>query len=153
MTKQSKVPTALCKQVALHLQQDDQRQEVLLTGDCLLQECLLLLSDVEFQAGAMVSLQVEFFGQSFTVQGVLKSSRQRPDETWALSFKLKNADDLQTRMLLQLSRMEQYRNDKASEGRLLSIDEAACEWIAQYAEEFAKEFDAIAPKKETPLNE
>ncbi|GEM_PF-4595634 len=148
MSKQSKVATALCKQVALHLQQGDKEQEVTLTGDCLLQECLLLRSDVEFQTGAKVSLQVEFFGQSFTVQGVLKSTRQRPDEAWTLTFKLKNADDLHTRMLLQLSRMEQYRNDMASEGRLLSIDEAACEWIAQYAEEFAKEFDAAGQKAE-----
>lgn len=148
MSKQSKVATALCKQVALHLLQDDKQQEVTLAGDCLSQECLLLRSDIEFQVGAKVHLQVEFFGQSFTVQGVLKNTRQRPDEAWTLTFKLKNADDLHTRMLLQLSRMEQYRNDMASEGRLLSIDEAACEWIAQYAEEFAKEFDAAGQKKE-----
>lgn len=148
MSKQSKVTTALCKQVALHLRQGNQQHEVALAGDCLLQECLLLRSAVEFQVDAIFDLQVEFFGQSFTVQGVIKNSRQRPDGTWVLTFKLKNADDLQTRMLLQLSRMEQYRNDMASKGRLLSIDEAACEWIAQYAEEFAKEFDASGQKKE-----
>lgn len=136
----------LCKQVALYLSQGEQRREVNLAGDCLLQECLLLLSEAEFSANS-ANLQVNFFGQSFTVQGVIKALRQRADERWLLTFKLKNADDLQTRMLLQLSRMEQYRNEMALKGRLLSIDEAACEWITQHAENFAKEFDATGKKE------
>ena len=66
---------------------------------------------------------------------------------WLLTLKLNDADNLQTRMLLQLSRMEQYRNEMATKGRLISIDEAACEWISLYAAAFAEEFDAAAEKE------
>lgn len=146
MAKQNKAP--LCKQVRLHLVQGQSEMDVALAGDCLLQDCILLLSDLPFESGQQADLEVEFFGQSFAVQGVIKAIRQRPDELWSMQFKIISANRLQTRMLIQLSRMEQYRNEMASQGRLLSIDEAACEWIQQYAESFAQEFDAIEHNEE-----
>lgn len=146
MAKQNKAP--LCKQISLHLVQGQSERDVALAGDCLMQDCILLLSGSEFEAGQKAALEVDFFGQSFTVKGLIKTCRQRPDELWTMQFKIQTSNILQTRMLIQLSRMEQYRNEMATKGRLLSIDEAACEWIQEHAEAFAKEFDAIEHNEE-----
>lgn len=142
MNKPLKVPTALCKQVNLQLVQSGLASEVGLAGDCVLQECLLLVVSQPFEAEEAAVLQVQFFAQNFDVQGIVNSCQPHSHHEWLVSFRLHDADDLKTRMLLQLSRMEQYRNEMAAQGRELSIDEAACEWIGLYAEQFAKEFDA-----------
>lgn len=146
MAQQNKAP--LCQQIRLHLVQKQSEMDVALIADCLIQDCIVLLSASEFECGEVASLTVDFFGQNFAVTGLIKSCRQRPDNLWAIQFHIQTRNSLQTRMLIQLSRMEHYRNEMAGKGRLLSIDEAACEWIQQHAEAFAKEFDALAHKEE-----
>ena len=49
---------------------------------------------------------------------------------------LNEEDAFQGRMCEQMCRIEIYRQKQAGEGRKLSIDEAAMEWITHYAEQF-----------------
>ena len=54
-----------------------------------------------------------------------------------------SADTFLTRMQTQCGRIREYREEVIrKEGRLLSYDEAALEWIERYAEGFARDHDA-----------
>lgn len=128
------------RQVRLQLTQDDHHASALLAGNIVPQDCLLLSTQAAFAEGKPADLFVQFLTQCFHVGGTVQSCM--PEEHgYQVCFCLAHDDHLQTRMLLQLSRVEQYRHDMAEQGRHLSIDEAAREWVSLFAEKFAEEFD------------
>lgn len=138
------VRTAACnKQVALQLTQLDKQADVALAGDILTRDCLVLQADTPFTPQQQANLFVRFLAQSFYVSGSVESSQADGQGHYMVVFHLNKDDNhLQTRMLLQLSKVEQYRHEMARAGRPLTMDEAACEWVTRYAEQFADEFDA-----------
>lgn len=131
----------LCKQISLNLHQDNSTAAVQLMGDILPDDSLVLSSALAFEVGKPARLAVCFLEQSFQVKGAVESCT-RIGSSFLLNFRLHQQDKLQTRMLLQLSEIEQYRHYQLSQGRVVSIDEAASEWVKRYAEDFAVEFDA-----------
>lgn len=130
-----------CKQIALRLTQGEQVSTVQLMGDILQDDGLVLASDIAFSVGQSACLMVCFLQQSFLVSGIVDSC-SKIGSLYLLNFTMQQQDKLQTRMLLQLSEIEQYRHALLEKGREISLDEAAEEWIGQFAENFATEFDA-----------
>ena len=140
MNDQAKKLGELCKQVSLKLTQQNRISDVELYGDVLAEDCLIIEAPEAFQIGIEASLHVNFLDQSFSVTGLIQRCEPR-QQSFNIHFKLCHQDSLQTRMLLQLSEIELYRHQMASQGRELSIDQAACEWVDKYAEGFARNFD------------
>lgn len=131
----------LCKHISLNLHQGSIEAEVQLMGDILADDCLVFSSSAEFFRNTPALLAVCFLQQSFQVKGEVESCT-RIGSAYLINFRLHHQDKLQTRMLLQLSEIEQYRHYLLACGRDVSIDQAACEWVTRYAEDFAAEFDA-----------
>ncbi|HEY9032769.1 MAG TPA: hypothetical protein VIN71_02440 [Pseudomonadales bacterium] len=143
MSGQLPVCGELGRQVTLQLNQGERHADATLAGDILSQDCLVLATAMPFACGETADLFVRFLAQSFHVSGLIKRCDAADAGQFLVVFQLVQKDNhLQTRMLLQLSKVEQYRQDMALEGRLLSMDEAACEWVSRFAEQFAGEFDA-----------
>lgn len=133
---------SLYRHISLQLIQDCLTAEVHLKGDILQDDCLVLSSDHAFVTGSPADLHIFFQHQSFNVVGEVEHCRKDDEDTYVVHFHLLHPDKLQTRMLLQLSEIEQYRQYLLTRGREVSIDEAADEWVKRYAEDFATEFDA-----------
>lgn len=131
----------MCKQISLQLLQGSLSVEANLMGDILQDDCLVLSCSAALVVGHAAQLDVCFQQQSFHVMGEVEYCQAEGD-AWLVHFHLKDPDKLQTRMLLQLSEIEQYRQYLFSRGREISIDDAAEEWVKRYAEDFASEFDA-----------
>ncbi len=141
MNQQAQELGNLCKQISLNLVQENIHSDVHLMGDILPDDTLVLSADCRFDDHKPARLAVNFLEQSFEVSGVVEHC-DKIGSTFLLTFKLHHHNHLQTRMLLQLSEIEQYRHFLLSQGRDITIEDAACEWVARFAEEFAAEFDA-----------
>lgn len=139
--RQSQQDSGCCRQISLRLLQDGHEVEVHLVGDVLADDCLLLSSADAFACAQPAQLAVCFQQQSFQVAGEIRQCQPSGPE-YVIHLFLHQPDKLQTRMLLQLAEIEQYRHYLQSQGREVSIDEAAEEWVRRYAEDFAAEFDA-----------
>ena len=137
----AEVMSESCKQIALHLKQATSNSEVQLMGDILQDDGLILSSPDAFVVAQPACLIVCFLEQSFIVSGIVESC-SKIGGLFLLNFKMHQQDKLQTRMLLQLSEIEQYRHSLLEQGRELSLDQAAAEWVGKYAESFASEFDS-----------
>lgn len=141
MIQQAQELGDLCKQISLNLLQQDLQAEVHLMGDILPDNSLILSSAIAFDVDKAANLAVNFLEQSFDVLGVVQHCA-KIGTGYLLTLKLQHQNLLQTRMLLQLSEIEQYRHYLISQGREATIEEAACEWVTRFAAEFAAEFDA-----------
>jgi hypothetical protein len=95
-----------------------------------------LLHPVEVGARLTISMQQVWPG--YTARGTVAWCRQVNDGYEAGIQFNETTEAFKARMVAQFCQIEDYRRDMAeSEGRLLSSEEAAREWIVQYAEEFA----------------
>jgi len=47
-----------------------------------------------------------------------------------------------SRMMAQIRMIEQYRYQRLADGRLLSLDQAAAEWIARFAADIPQSFSS-----------
>lgn len=95
-----------------------------------------LLHPVEVGARLTVSMQQVWPG--YTARGTVAWCRQVNDGYEAGVQFCEASEAFKARMVAQFCQIEDYRRDMAdTEGRLLSSEEAAKEWIVQYAEEFA----------------
>jgi hypothetical protein len=95
-----------------------------------------LLHPIEVGAGLTISMTEVWPG--YTARGTVAWCRQ-VDKGYEAGVQFCEASEaFRARMVAQFCQIEDYRRDMAaSEGRLLSSEEAAREWIVQYAEEFA----------------
>jgi hypothetical protein len=95
-----------------------------------------LLHPIEVGARLTISLQQVWPG--YTARGTVAWCRQ-VSEGYEAGVQFCEANEaFKARMVAQFCRIEDYRRDMAeTEGRLLSSEEAAKEWIVQYAEDFA----------------
>lgn len=130
----------LYREMELVLVQSELSVELALSNDSIRDGRLRFLSDSRFDIQKPACLVVQFFGRGFDVDVILLSC-----EKFAKQFKLElriTAEiALKARIVLQLAEIVHYRQEVLEQGRSLTVDEAAAEWIAKYAEGFAREFD------------
>jgi len=96
-----------------------------------------LLHPVEEGSRLTISMQQVWPG--YSARGTVAWCRQVIDGYEAGVQFCEASEAFKARMVAQFCQIEDYRRDMAAtEGRLLSSEEAAKEWIIQYAEEFAE---------------
>lgn len=123
----------------LYIKEESSQHVTLFAGETA-KDSLLLKSNAALTVGAKAVLKVFLCRQSFDVAGTINSVQQK-DEYYLASLTLDHTDNLSTRMLLQITEIEQYRDNCIQKGHDVSLEQAACEWIVKYAGDFADEFD------------
>lgn len=94
-------------------------------------------SAIPVDAGKQVHVRVPFVHPAFETQGKVMWCRKQQDR-WEIGIQfLSDKDAFRARMVEQICHIEQYRKEvRRREGRVLSGDEAAREWIGKFAAEF-----------------
>ncbi len=94
-------------------------------------------SSVELLVGAPITIRITRLQPTFEVEG--RVAWCRPEDGGFLigvSF-LQAGDRFRVRMVEQVCHIEHYKSEVlATQGRIISGEEAACEWISRYAESF-----------------
>lgn len=98
---------------------------------------LAFASDVEVEAGLIVSLRIPCVSPVFESLGKVAWCRESGDG-FELGVEFLDQDDaFRARMIEQVCHIEQYREQVwQTEQRKLSAEEAAAEWIGKYAATF-----------------
>lgn len=131
---------ALYKEMALVLSQSDRAAELKLAPESIAEGCLKFVADTGFDLDQPASLAVSFFGRSYDVDVELLNC-YAIRKGFKLEIKITAEIALKARILLQLAQIVNYRKEAMRQGRHLDVDEAATEWIAKNAANFAHEFD------------
>ncbi len=107
------------------------------TGSGVSQGGLCCRVSESFAAGERVSVRIALVRPVFEIAGEVVWCRQR-SSSWEVAVRFLNAQDAYAaRMIEQICHIESYKADMLRrEGRALSAEEAAQEWIANYAEHF-----------------
>lgn len=94
-------------------------------------------SGMELPIGHMVHLQIPVFGEQYEGDAVVVWCHQMGDE-YEIGVRFRKASDLfAVRMVEQICYIESYRQTvEEVEGRRLTSEEAAEEWIARFASDF-----------------
>lgn len=97
------------------------------------------LSDVPYASGTLLSLCIRHVVPPFECIVRVVWCRARPSGQYELGLEfLSEEDAYAARMVEQVCHIEHYRREVARrEGRVLSPDEAAQEWIRKFAKSFA----------------
>ena len=130
----------LYKEMELVLTQANQTAELRLAPHSIKDGHLGFMADIAFETRETAFLAVHFFGRSFDVD-VLILRCENDGNQFYLQLQITAEIALKARILLQLAEIVHYRKKMLHQGRDLTVDEAAAEWIARYAEGFAAEFD------------
>lgn len=93
--------------------------------------------DREFSPGVLVDLCIPFVQPAFEVEAFVAWCRKSGDR-FELGVEFLNQDDaFMARMVEQICQIETYQKEVyRAEGRLLTVEEAAAEWISKYAAKF-----------------
>ena len=94
-------------------------------------------SNIELAPGSIVEVRIPSMFPMFTTLGrVVWCNANNKAYQLGVAF-LDQDDAFRTRMVEQICHIENYRNNvRATEGRQLSVEEAATEWIDRYAANF-----------------
>jgi hypothetical protein len=94
-------------------------------------------SDAEIEPGSLVEVRIPIIEPAFATRGRVAWCQRRGD-TVELGVQFLDADDAyRTRMVEQVCHIEEYRRRvQRLEGRELSAEEAASEWIHRFAAQF-----------------
>lgn len=89
------------------------------------------------EAGKVISLRITLVKPEFVMQGVVTHCSQEEDH-FVIGIEFLHPDDRYVaRMVEQICHIEHYRKEVAQrEGRRLTGEQAAIEWIAKYAASF-----------------
>jgi len=100
---------------------------------------LAVHSDAPVTPGSLIEVRIAYVEPAFEARARVAWCRPRRDgagHELGVSF-LDREDVFRARMVEQICHIEDYRRAIArEEGRELSSEEAACEWIAKYAHKF-----------------
>lgn len=98
---------------------------------------LCFCAHIELEPGYLVRLCIPVIDQVFETEGLVMWCRQG-EGGFDVGVRFVDADAMfRVRMVEQLCHIEQYRREVArDEGRHLSSEEAAAEWIDRYASDF-----------------
>jgi len=100
---------------------------------------LAVHSDVPVEPGALIEVRIPHVQPAFEARARVAWCRpQRGGSGHELGVSFLDPEDVfRARMVAQVCYIEDYRRSVArAEGRQLSSEEAACEWIAKYASKF-----------------
>jgi len=88
--------------------------------------------------GSRLRLRIEADTGPFMATGLVVWCQSMPHEHYLLGIKFTDRDTIYAvRMVEQVCHIEDYRQQVASqEGRILTHEQAAAEWISRYAEDF-----------------
>lgn len=98
---------------------------------------LCFIADHDVPPGAMIDLSLPVDVAAFRAEGEVAWCRP-VDGHFEIGIRFKDeASDFAVRMVEQICQIERYRAEVArSEGRSLTSEEAAAEWIERYAQDF-----------------
>jgi len=98
---------------------------------------LAFASDMDVEPGATVELHIPVVRPSFHTTARVVWCSERP-AGYEIGVEFLDADDaFRARMVEQVCHIETYKNEiYRAEGRILSSEEAAMEWISRYAGDF-----------------
>lgn len=131
---------ALYKEMELILTQSDQEAELKLAPESIAQGCLKFISHAGFDVHQPACLKVNFFKRNYQVNVQLLNC-YAVKSGFNLELKITAEIALKARILLQLAQIVTYRKEMIQQGRRMDIDEAATEWVAKNAADFALQFD------------
>jgi len=106
-------------------------------------------SDVELTPGLVVEVRIPSMFPMFTTLGRVVWCKAN-DKGYQLGVAFLDQDDaFRTRMVEQICHIENYRNNaSAVEGRQLSVEEAAAEWIDRFAAHFPQTSSDLKSRQE-----
>ncbi|MCO4785551.1 PilZ domain-containing protein [Marinomonas atlantica] len=94
------------------------------------------LAPYAFHAGTSVRITLQEIDPHFCVAGrIVWCDKEQDEYRIAIEFP-NNEDCYSVRMIEQLSQIEHYRRQAKHQGRRLNYNEAAAEWIQQFAASF-----------------
>jgi hypothetical protein len=95
---------------------------------------LAFLSDCFIDPGAQIRVCIDMVDPKFEADGIVTHCRQKPGQ-YLVGVEFIHRDDLYiARMVEQICHIQHYKQQVATyEGRELSAQEAASEWISKYA--------------------
>jgi len=100
---------------------------------------LAVHSDVPVAAGSLIEVRITHVDPAFEARARVawcRPCRGGPGHEVGVSF-LDREDVFRARMVVQICHIEDYRRSVArAEGRELTPEQAACEWIDKYAHKF-----------------
>ncbi|MES2886756.1 MAG: PilZ domain-containing protein [Pseudomonadota bacterium] len=101
---------------------------------------LALRSERPIALGAQVAIRITYVQPEFFAQARVAWCHPREDVGFEVGVTFLDAEDaFRARMVEQVCHIEDYRQSvHRLEGRCLSAEEAASEWIAQFAEDFPR---------------
>ncbi|HSW08958.1 PilZ domain-containing protein [Aquabacterium sp.] len=99
---------------------------------------LAVHSDLAVDPGVQVEIRIRYVQPAFEARARVAWCRPGDTEGYELGVTFLDADDaFRARMVEQICHIEDYRKSALrQEGREVSLEDAAAEWIAKYAAEF-----------------
>lgn len=100
---------------------------------------LAFVSDTYVDSGAHIQIYISVVDPAFEAEGIVTYCRQRQGY-YQVGVEFIHRNDLYiARMVEQICHIQQYKQNVARvEGRLLSAEEAATEWISKFASSFPR---------------
>lgn len=127
-------PTDIPVQIEVKSQSEQQRQirNVSYGG-------LAFVSDTSIESGAHIQIYINVVDPPFEAEGIVTYCRQRQGH-YQVGVEFIRRNDLYiARMVEQICHIQQYKQHVArQEGRQLSAEEAASEWISKFASMFPR---------------
>jgi len=102
---------------------------------------LCFITDILLKVGAVVDLLIPFVKPDYKGAGVIVWRREQSPTEFEVGVRFASDDEyFRVRMMEQVCQIEAYRQRLlADEGRDLSAEQAALEWIGKYAANFDNE--------------
>ena len=98
---------------------------------------LCFFTDIPVKVGSVVDLMIPFVKPDYQGAGIIVWRRNQPPQGFEVGVRFANDDEyFRVRMVEQVCQIEEYRKQLAEVGRNLSAEEAAYEWITQFASTF-----------------
>lgn len=100
---------------------------------------LAFVSDTRIQTGAQIQIYIDVVDPAFEADGIVTYCRRRYDQ-YQVGVEFINRNDLYiARMVEQICHIQHYKQHVAQqEGRIMSAEEAASEWISKFASSFPR---------------
>ena len=97
---------------------------------------LSFLSDDDLPVGTLVDIRIDSVQPPFSARARVVWARREADSCHVGVQFLDDNDAFRARMVEQVCAIEQYRRQLAGEGRMLTREAAAREWIERYGSRF-----------------
>ena len=98
---------------------------------------LCFLTDESVQVGTLVEFLIPIVKPDYYGEGVVVWRREQSPHVFEVGMRFTSDDEFfRTRMVEQVCCIEEYRQELAAQGRHLTTEEAADEWIAKFAAKF-----------------